>query len=262
MEVRLQKLLSQWGIASRRQAEELITKGQVQLNGHPACLGQKADPEIDQIRVKGQLCNPVQPPQHSYWLLHKPKGVVSTCRDPRNRPTVLDLLSSIHRQGLHPVGRLDASSTGALILTNDGEFTFRLTHPRFHVPKTYQVCLQGNPSTTALQQWRQGLELDGKQTQPAQIRIVKPYQRTTDSTEIEVILQEGKNRQIRRIAEQLGYPVRQLHRTHIGSVALQSPSCRALPVGQYRPLAPAEIDHLWRITDKKSRACSRRSTLS
>lgn len=261
MQVRLQKLLSQWGVASRRQAEVWISQGQVHLNGHPARLGQRVDPDIDQIFVNGQLCHPPRSPQHRYWLLNKPQGVVSTCKDPRNRPAVLDLLSAVDRQGMHPVGRLDANSTGALILTNDGEFTFKLTHPRFHVPKTYQVCLQGKPSAIALQQWRQGLELDGQWTRPAQIKIVKPYQRTTNSTEIEVILQEGKNRQIRRIAQQLGYPVRRLHRTHIGPVALQSPSSQGLPEGHYRPLTPAELDDLRRITHNESRVCSRRSTL-
>jgi pseudouridine synthase len=244
MEVRLQKLLSQWGIASRRQAEQFILAGQVQLNGQQAELGQKVDPQRDLITFKGRLLQPIDHPQRVYFLLHKPRGVVSTCKDPQNRPTVLDLFPPPHRQGLHPVGRLDVESTGALLLTNDGQLTFALTHPRHHIPKIYQVWLQGCPPQSVIEQWRQGVWLEDHKTLPARIQILKPYQTRTNSICLEIILQEGRNRQIRRIAEQLGYPVRRLHRTQIGSVSLHAPSGKLLPQGQYRSLTPAEITSL------------------
>jgi len=135
--------------------------------------------------------------------------------------------------GIHPVGRLDVNSTGALLLTNDGELTFGLTHPRHSIPKTYHVWVQGHPPSAVLQQWRQGVVLDGRKTRPAQVRSLK---QSSCQTCLEVILKEGRNRQIRRVAEQLGYPVRQLHRTAVGPIQLQ-------PVGQ-PPLAKGEYRHL------------------
>ena len=263
MKIRLQKLLSQWGIASRRQAEQLILAGQVQLNGCQAELGQKADPEQDQITLNGRLLRPSDRPQSLYLLLHKPKGVVSTCRDPQNRPTVLDVLPSTYREnkGLHPVGRLDVGSTGALLLTNDGPLTFALTHPRHHISKTYQVWLEGSPPPAVLAQWQRGVWLDQqKKTLPAQIRILKPYQTLTNSICLEIILHEGRNRQIRRVAQQLGYPVCRLHRTQIGSISLRPPSGKLLPQGRYRSLTPAEIDGLQHMIKVRSSISPQRST--
>ena len=246
MEARLQKVLAQWGIASRRKAEDMIVAGQVRLNGQPAHLGQKADPAVDRIEVNGQLIQPQGQPHLVYLLLHKPAGVVSTCSDPWHRSTVLDLLPPRYRQaqGIHPVGRLDVATTGALLLTNDGQLTFELTHPRHHIPKTYQVWVQGNPPPSALQQWRQGVMLSGQRTLPAQVRIWRPYQPSGDRTGLEVILQEGKKRQIRRIAEHLGHPVLHLHRSCIGPIDLETQPGQRLPNGQYRVLTPAEIDRL------------------
>ncbi len=262
MEVRLQKLLSQWGVASRRQAEQLILAGQVQLNGHTAELGQKADPDQDQITLNGQILNPTDRPQQLYLLVNKPKGVVSTCKDPQHRPTVLDLLPKTYQQGqgLHPVGRLDVASTGALLLTNDGQLTFALTHPRFHIAKTYQVWLEGCPPPEILARWRQGIRLDDRKTLPAQVEILKPYQSQTNSICLEVILQEGRNRQIRRIAELLGYPVRKLHRTQIGSISLRSPSGKLLPQGRYRSLTSSEMKSLRRLIKVRSSTSPRRSS--
>ncbi len=147
MDERVQKLLSQWGIASRRHAEQLILEGRVRLNGAVAQLGQKANPDLDQIEVDGVAIKPANRPQFIYFLLNKPAGVVSTCTDPRHRKTVLDLLPTNLRtgSGIHPVGRLDAASTGALLLTNDGDLTFVLTHPRHQISKTYQVWVDGYP---------------------------------------------------------------------------------------------------------------------
>ncbi|HEY9658706.1 MAG TPA: pseudouridine synthase, partial [Allocoleopsis sp.] len=148
MTERLQKILSQWGIASRRQAEQMILAGRVRLNGEVVQLGQQADPDRDRIEVDGKLIQAVERPARVYFLLHKPLGVVSTCDDPQGRPTVLDLLPAVlqHHSGIHPVGRLDVNSTGALLLTNDGDLTFCLTHPRHAIPKTYHVWVEGHPT--------------------------------------------------------------------------------------------------------------------
>ncbi len=232
---RLQKVLSQWGVSSRRGAETLIQAGRVQLNGEIAQIGQSADPERDRIEVDGVLINAHQRPQFHYLLLHKPLGVVSTCDDPQGRRTVLQLLPPVLQrdQGLHPVGRLDLDSSGALLLTNDGEFTFKLTHPRHHIAKTYRVWVRGQPREAVLQQWRQGILLEGKKTHPA---TVKRLRQRDENTLLEVVLKEGRNRQIRKMAQQLGYPVLQLHRIAIGSVNLGN-----LPRGQCRSLAPEEV---------------------
>lgn len=235
MAERVQKILSQWGVASRRQAEQLILDGRVRLNGLPAELGQKADPDRDQIEVDGQPIRPANRPQMLYLLLNKPAGVVSTCYDPQGRPTVLDALPDAwHQLGLHPVGRLDADSTGALLLTNDGALTFGLTHPRHSIAKTYRVWVQGCPTEAVLQQWRQGVMLDDRLTRPARVRVLRSV--PPHKTLLEVVLQEGRNRQIRRVAEQLGHPVIQLHRVAIGTIQLGQ-----LPSGKYRLLQPAEV---------------------
>jgi len=243
MEARLQKILAQLGIASRRQAEEMIRQERVRINGVLAHLGQKVNTQKDKITVDGQSVSIAQRPALIYLLLHKPAGVVSTCDDPQGRPTVLDLLPKELRldQGIYPVGRLDADSTGALLLTNDGDLTFGLTHPRHSVPKTYQVLVKGHPSEAALQMWRQGVVLEGRKTRPAQVKIIKRF---ASSSCLEIILKEGRNRQIRRVAELLGYVVIRLHRTAIGPIQLQVPRGSYLPEGDYRHLQENEIRFL------------------
>ncbi len=243
MEERIQKILSQWGIASRRQAEQMILNGRVRLNGTVANLGQKADPARDWLEVDGQLVQ-AQRPQQVYLLLHKPTGVVSSCYDSWQRLTVLDLLPSHQQVGLHPVGRLDVDSTGALLLTNDGRMTFYLTHPRHHVEKTYHVWVQGHPSESILQLWRDGVSLAGRPTLPAQIQVLERRFSPHPQTKLEIVLREGRNRQIRRVAEQLGYPVLQLHRIAIGPVQLQPDHEPELPSGHYRPLRNTELEFL------------------
>ncbi|MBD0336198.1 MAG: rRNA pseudouridine synthase [Cyanobacteria bacterium Co-bin13] len=234
MQERLQKVLSQWGVASRRQAEQLILEGRVRVNGAIAHLGQKADPALDAIEVDGQPLAVGEKPQLTYLLLNKPAGVVSTCADPQGRRTVLDLLPPTWQvPGLHPVGRLDADSTGALILTNDGHFTNQLTHPRHSIAKTYRVRVQGRPTLEALRDWRQGVNLEGRLTRPAEVHVV---QAGPDSTLLEIVLREGRNRQIRKVADQLGHPVLSLHRTAIGPVQL----CH-LPLERVRPLSSQEV---------------------
>ncbi len=243
MAERVQKILSQWGIASRRQAEQMILAGRVRLNGSLAHLGQKADPNTDRLEVDGRAITPANRPQLIYILLNKPAGVVSTCRDPRNRSTVLDLLPVELKQGqgIHPVGRLDAESTGALLLTNDGVLTLSLTHPRYHLPKTYRVWVRGHPPESVLELWRQGVILSGKKTLPAQVKVLK---RRSQQTLLQVVLTEGRNRQIRRLAKQLGFEVLKLHRTAIGSIQLQLPNEPGLPSGHYRFLKDFEIHFL------------------
>jgi 23S rRNA pseudouridine2605 synthase len=247
---RLQKIISQWGIASRRQAEQLIVSGQVRLNGAVASLGDKADPSCDRIEVNGKLIQSTNRPHLVYLLLHKPVGVVSTCHDPQGRSTVLDLLPARYHPGLHPVGRLDSDSTGALLLTNDGHLTYGLTHPRHHIAKTYQVWVEGRPSPAALRQWQTGVMLEGQLTLPAQVRVL---QQTSTQTCLEIILHEGRNRQIRKVSQQLGYPVVSLHRTAIGPLNLRSIEGKLLSNGQYRPLTQPELDLLHQLIDLSSK---------
>ena len=211
MAERVQKVLSQWGVASRRKAEKMIVAGRVKINGQTAKLGDKVNLIADVLQVDGKTVKQSHRPKLLYLLLNKPEGVVSTCDDPQNRLTVIELLPTNLRQGtgVHPVGRLDFASSGALILTNDGELTLGLTHPRYHLPKTYHVELNRSTTYKDLACWRQGIVLDGKKTLPATVKVIK-----SDLTRktIEVVLIEGRNRQIRRVAQQLGYQVKSLHR--------------------------------------------------
>jgi 23S rRNA pseudouridine2605 synthase len=243
MQERVQKILSQWGFASRREAEQMILAGRVRLNGKLVQLGQRADPNCDQLEVDGAIVQIQGRPQPIYLLLHKPLGVISTCRDPQAKTTVLDCLPAPlqKQQGIHPVGRLDVDSTGALLLTNNGDLTFYLTHPRHHIAKTYEVWIQGIPPLSILRQWQQGVILEGRKTLPAGVKVLR---HKGNQTCLEVVLKEGRNRQIRRVAAQLGYPVIHLHRTAIGSICLQLPNQSPLASGAYRYLTDAEIEFL------------------
>jgi pseudouridine synthase len=239
MSERLQKILSQWGVASRRHAEQMILAGRVKVNGQMAQIGQNADPLLDCIEVDNRIIRSQDRPELIYVLLHKPVGVVTTCSDYRGRTTVLECLPAelTRDRGLHPVGRLDADSTGALILTNDGELTFGLTHPRHCITKTYEVWVKGHPLESTLAHWREGVMLLGKKTLPASVKILK---QEGDRALLQIILKEGRNRQIRKVAKLLGHPVIALHRTAIGSLNLNSDG-RSLPSGKYRFLKPQEV---------------------
>ena len=217
MHQRLQKLMSAAGHCSRRQAEELLRQGRVDVNGTIAALGDQADPETDLICVDGTPLAKVT--EERVLLLNKPPGVISSCHDPQGRETVLDLIPAELRRGLHPVGRLDADSRGALLLSNQGELTLKLTHPRYAHNKTYRVTVTGTPDHSKLERWRQGMELDGSRTLPASVKLL--HSKHGHST-LEVILREGRNRQIRRIASLLGHSVLDLQRVAIAGLALGS----------------------------------------
>ena len=252
MTERIQKVMSQWGIASRRQAEKMIVAGRVNINGQTASLGDRVDLVTDVLQIDGKVIGPERRPPLLYLLLHKPTGVVSTCKDPQHRNIVLDLLPPDLRfgTGIHPVGRLDYASSGALILTNDGELTLGLTHPRYHLPKTYVVELNRSISRRALDQWRLGVVLDGKKTLPAQLKLDKSDR--TGKT-IKIVLTEGRNRQIRRVAQLLGYRVMKLHRVAIGSLVLKTNNGLELASGKYRHLKPVEVNFLKNSFNSQSR---------
>ena len=240
---RLQKLLAEAGFCSRRRGEELLRQGRVRVNGAVAGLGDRADPDRDAIEVDGR---PLQaPPRRLALLLNKPLGVLCTCHDPHGRPTVLDLLPPELRrgQGLHPVGRLDADSHGALLLTNRGDLTLQLTHPRHGHHKTYRVWIEGRPDAACLARWRAGVPLDGRPSQPVELRLLgHDHHRHGPVTELELTLREGRNRQIRRTAGLLGHRVLDLQRVAIGPLTLDD-----LSVGAWRPVHPQEWEALNRL---------------
>ena len=231
---RLQKLIAAAGLCSRRKAELWLQDGRVRVDGKVARLGDQADPERQSIVVDGRQLHLLR--EARVLLVNKPVGVISTCHDPLGRRTVLDLLPPDHRQGLHPVGRLDADSRGALLLTDHGVLTLQLTHPRYDHTKTYRVWVEGVPATATLDRWRQGLVLDGLRTRPAGLRLLR--QRPQRSL-LEVVLQEGRNRQIRRVAHHLGHPVIDLQRVAIAHLQLGS-----LAEGRWRWLNKREWDSL------------------
>jgi len=231
---RLQKLIAQAGIASRRAAEDLIRQGRVAVNGHVITeLGAKADPFHDRIVVDGK---PLKPPAAPVVvLLHKPKGYVTTKSDPEGRPTVMDLLPKKY-QHLHPVGRLDYDTAGALLLTNDGELTNRLTHPSHGVTKTYWARVQGHPTAATLQKLARGVKLEDGPTAPCQARL---RVQTAHNALLEIVLREGRNRQVRRMLEAVGHPVRALRRVRFANFDL-----KGLLPGDFRELLPGEVRHL------------------
>lgn len=230
---RLQKILASAGIASRRHSEALIQAGRVSVNGEVVTtLGAKADPATDQICVDGR---PIAiAPTRSYFLLNKPRGYLSTCFDPQGRKTVLELVP--YTPGLHPVGRLDRDTSGLLILTNDGAFTEDLTHPRHGVPKTYLAEVKGRPETTAIERLRTGVRLEGGTTLPARVEVVE---RRKDTTVLAITIREGRNRQVRRMADAVGHAVVRLERVAIGSLTAEG-----LTPGKFRPLTEAEVAQL------------------
>jgi 23S rRNA pseudouridine2605 synthase len=238
---RLARFLAHAGIASRRHAEELIASGRVQVNGLAITTqGVRIDPTRDRVCVDGK---PVHAPtDHIYLLLNKPLGYISTAHDPQGRPTVLDLLPDTLRQlRIYPVGRLDSNTSGLLLLTNDGDFTLRLSHPRYAKEKHYEALVQGNPAVEVLVALRAGVvitEDDGRsyKTSPASVRLLR---QTGDDSWLALTIHEGRKRQVRRMLAAVGHPVRQLMRVGLGSLTL-----KGVPVGKWRYLTAAEVDML------------------
>jgi 23S rRNA pseudouridine2605 synthase len=223
--VRLQKVLAQAGIGSRRACEELIAEGRVTVNGEMAKLGRRVDVDIDRVEIDGVPLS--IRPGLVYYLLNKPAGVVTTASDPEGRRTVVQLVPDAPR--VFPVGRLDADTEGLLLLTNDGDLTFRLTHPRFGVEKEYLAQVEGNPSPKAVRQLREGVELEDGMTAPAKVSLVPP-------NALRITIHEGRNRQVRRMCEAVGHPVVRLVRTRIGPLAE-----RGLKPGEWRMLTREEV---------------------
>ncbi|MCO5169663.1 MAG: rRNA pseudouridine synthase [Planctomycetes bacterium] len=237
---RLQKLLARAGYGSRRKCEELITNGGVTVDGKVVTeLGSKADPAEQDVRVEGRRLRVETP---VYYLLNKPKGVLCTVRDPQGRRTVLDLIPE--RRRIFPVGRLDAESRGAVILTNDGSFTNLLTHPRYGVEKTYLVRVRGEVDDNAVEKLRHGIWLAEGRTLPARVWVMK---RRSGETELGLGISEGKNRQVRRMLAKLDYKVLALTRTRIGPLTL-----RGLGDGAHRELTKDEVLSLKKLARKNA----------
>ncbi len=227
---RLQKVLARAGIGSRRACEVLIDDGRVTVNGQVAELGRRVSVDDDLIEVDGAAIG--VRPGLVHYLLNKPAGVVTTADDPQGRPTVLDLVPAEPR--VFPVGRLDLDTEGLLVLTNDGELTHRLTHPSYGVDKEYLVHVEGRPTRAALRQLREGVELDDGLTAPAQVGVV------TDGL-IRIVIHEGRNRQVRRMCDTVGFPVQRLVRSRIGPL-----TDRKLKPGTWRELTTDEVRSLER----------------
>jgi pseudouridine synthase len=234
VEERLQKILARAGFASRRGAEQLMLEGRVTLGGEPVReLGTKADPERDDIRVDGVRVK--ARPGPVYLVLNKPRGVVSTRSDPERRKTVMDLVPRV--AGLFPVGRLDVTTEGLILLTNDGAFAERVAHPRYEVQRVYHAKVHGVPDASALERLRRGLRVEGDFMAVDRARVVE----ADNNAWVELVLHEGKQHEVKRLLEAVGHPVSKLRRVAIGPV-----TSRGLEPGQYRALSPEEIEGLRR----------------
>ncbi len=239
---RLQKVLAAAGVDSRRKCEDLILDGSVRVNRKVVCeLPVFVDPEKDVITVNGKK---IHASQKVYFLLNKPKGVICTSSDPRGRKKAIDLVPCSER--IFCVGRLDADTTGLIILTNDSELTNKLTHPKYEMPKTYLVSVKGKVDGGAAEKLKRGIRLAEGKTERASVKILK---RSHKESSIEITIRQGLNRQIRRMLAGLGYKVIRLKRTHIGKLNL-----RGLGAGRYRKLSSSEIAYLERTTSKSSTA--------
>jgi 23S rRNA pseudouridine2605 synthase len=233
---RLQKILSQAGVASRRASEQLMLEGRVTVNGTTIReLGTKADPARDDIRVDGRRVKVVE--HHRYLLLNKPRGYVTTRSDPQQRPTVIDLLRGV-REYVYPVGRLDFDSEGLLLLTNDGDLAARLTHPSHGVARVYEARVLGVPDAHDLDRLSRGFALGGQRTRPAEVKLL-PLRREANEATILITIREGRNRQVRNMCEAIGHPVNRLQRVAIGPIR----DARLKP-GHWRDLTKKEVSTL------------------
>ncbi len=234
--MRLEKYIATSGIASRRAVKKRIQAGAVTVNGEPVLVpGHPINVETDSVEFEGKQVEPLA--EHIYLMLNKPAGCLTTRRDERGRPTVMELVADL-RDTIYPVGRLDLETEGLLLFTNDGDFAYRLLHPSHEVEKTYLVWVKGVPRDDAIQRLRQGVTISSGATAPAKIKRVKVSKDGT-STKFEVVIHEGKKRQVRLMFKAVGHPVIRLKRVRIGNLRLGN-----LPSGQYRFLSPEEISEL------------------
>ena len=231
--IRLQKYLSMCAVASRRKAEELIAQGKVKVNGKVAQIGDKVSPRHDTVTVSGKKITAGR--KNIYIMLHKPRGFITTMEDDRGRRCVAQLVSDVGTR-VYPVGRLDKDSEGLLLMTNDGEFANFMTHPSKHVPKTYRVTVRPDITAEQLDMIRNGIEIDGRMTAPAEARIIDKQE---GRVVIEIVLREGRNRQIRKMCDAIGVETARLKRTAVGSVKLGM-----LPQGKWRELKEDEVHKL------------------
>lgn len=239
---RLQKVIAHAGVASRRKAEELIKQGKVTVNGKVITeLGVKVSSK-DKIEVNGIKIEQEEP---VYYLLYKPRGVVSTVNDDKNRKTVIDLFPNVESR-IYPVGRLDYDTSGLLLMTNDGEFANLITHPKYQIDKTYVAKVKGIPTREDLKKLQRGVKLEDGLTEPAQVKFLSG-DRKKGTAIIEITIHEGKNRQVRRMFEHIGYPVMKLKRERLAFLTLQG-----LNAGEHRPLTPHEIKRLLALANNGS----------
>jgi 23S rRNA pseudouridine2605 synthase len=235
MEQRLQKIIAEMGIASRRKAEELIEEGRVTVNGKVAEIGMKADLMRDHIKVNGKLL--LRPEKKVYYAFNKPRGVMTSMSDPEGRPTVNEFFGGI-RQRVFPVGRLDYDSEGLLLLTNDGDFAHAILHPSKKIPKTYLVKVKGVLADEELEKLRKGIKIDGKMTAPAKVKKLK---KAESNSWIEMTIYEGRKRQIRRMLERVGHDVIRLMRIRINGIEMGP-----LEPGSFRKLTMEEMQTIMR----------------
>ncbi|MBQ9079994.1 MAG: rRNA pseudouridine synthase [Clostridia bacterium] len=239
--IRIQKFFTDNAVMSRRAAEAAIEAGRVYVNGNRALIGQKIDPECDSVTLDGKLIEPTAP-KKTYIMLNKPRGYVTTLSDERGRPTVAKLVADCGTR-VYPVGRLDMDSEGLLLLTNDGELTLRLTHPRHEIPKIYHVTLRGEVSDRDIEQLKSVRRIDNYDLAPVGIRMLS---RTDKSSCVEFTLHEGRNRQIRKMCEAVSLHITRLQRVAIGELKLGD-----LPLGHWRHLTQQQIDYLYEKECKK-----------
>ena len=235
-EERLQKFIANQGICSRRKAEEYITSGRIKVNGNVIMeLGTKIDPNKDIIEVDGKKISNISG-KKVYILLNKPIGYVTTTRDQFNRNTVLDLVNV--KEKVLPVGRLDMYTSGAIILSNDGDFIYKITHPKYEVEKTYNVTLKGQVTDEEIEQLINGVQIENYVTGKAKVKILR-IDKEKDLSRVEIIIHEGKNRQVRKMCEAIGKKVLALHRSKIGDIGVQN-----LKIGKWRYLTEGEVKKL------------------
>lgn len=240
MEVRLQKYLADAGVASRRKAEELIAQGKVKVNGKVVTeMGMKIDPKKDEVTYLDKKIS-LKDTKLVYIMLHKPEGYVTTAKEQFGRPAVVDLIKGVNER-IFPVGRLDYDTSGLLLLTNDGDLTYKLTHPKHDVDKTYIAKLYGIPDEGALQKFRRGVVIDGKRTKPAKIQIIEK-DKDGRFCVAEIIIHEGRNRQVRKMCEAIKHPVAQLKRVATGDLKMGD-----LPKGKFRHLTEKEVKYLKKL---------------